>query len=526
MTTHPINGGSGIAVAVVSNWEQTHRAACWYTTTGELMVGVQNRSTQAWSTTTIIGLARAALALPVVLDTHCFAAVVICGDGRLKVFANMHDHPIREITTVNPVIVTGSFLGGLSSWVAGDVAGTAGTDLTGADVHNSYPTPIQHPDGSVRLYLRDGVSSSAAGRSNSHIWDMAAGASVFGSRTLIFKGLNVANGKGTGVTGDDSTAGDTYFNWNAYPSNPVVQDVGGGNYIEHWTWLWRRTGVVALHMTDGIIFNGGLTLQSATGGFNPDFVGCDVAGTNVLAGTTVAAYIDDNNLTLTPGSTVSSSQIIDITGNSRGINHTPSYMQYRSATNSWHTITGATVTLPVDPINTTSVQMGFSPIPPDPTYINVGGLTIDDNGYPHWIMSRNPHYHVYWNGSTWTQTQITNQFGAIIGTSPAQSIQSRVNPYWSRGRLWMLGMGGLASDPVALKQIPRLWRLDGVCSLPLGGWVPAGPEGADFGFSTGPWEPTADPVAWLTRRSIEVLTPVDDTPLVYEFGAGKQMIAA
>lgn len=379
------------AINLTSN--PTNRFAAWYDVPGELRTGRQPVAGGTWTIHKIAGTNRTALALPVKADPHNYPAIAQDGAGRLHLWANMHNNPLRYLVSASAASVT--------TWAPGTLPGV-GKAVT-------YPIPIRRPDGSLRLFLRDGPVGSGAGRADCHFWDYGL-ASTAGQPTLLFQGLLVDGGSDYDV--DDTT------NWSAYPAIPVVTG-GATNWIEHWSWIWRGKGTEAR--------------------------------SNTL----------------------------------------PSYMQYRSATKSWHAADGTPVTLPVTPLNNPATRTGM--VSDGEGYLNFGGLAIDDNGRPHLVISQGPRYHIEWDGTAWKQTRLANTLNGLTA-------HGRFNCYWLNGSLWVLGV------EYALDR-PRLWRISGNGSdgsVNMGGQVP-----------DGLWECAADPEALRRRGRVEVLTPDGDAPLVF-----------
>jgi hypothetical protein len=409
-----------LAVNLVS--DGIYRYAAWYSVDGATAYfGRQALAGGAWTIHTFAGADATTLDLPVPDDDHNFPAVALLGDGKAVVLANMHGEELKALVSDNAV--------------ASDITEWTALSLTGIGTRVTYPIPVHRPDGSTRLYFREGGALTGSARSDSAFWETAADGSTYGTKTTIFQGLEVPNAKGAGVAGDDAST-DTEFNWCAYPTVPVVTDAGGGEFIEHWAWCWRNRD----------------------SGVNPD-------RTNVL----------------------------------------PSYMQYRSATDSWHAIDGTEVTLPVDPVNTLAVQTGLTAAAEG--YLNWGGLAIDGDGFPHMMVSRNPHYHQWWDGAAWQQDSYGSAGGWTLG---GVTVLGRLNCVWLRGALWIMTAGGPTDD-----RRPRLWRLDGTGSVCLGGTIPGG----------GTWEFYLDPVRWRDGV-VDVFTPDGATPRVVSFGDNVRMVAA
>lgn len=483
---NPLNGGH-TACNLVSN--ATMRYAAWYTEAEEVMVGKQALnvggapgpwtivSTQLPGTTlnANIGLiplaARTALALPCQFDTHCWIAIALMGDGKLIVWANMHDNPVRMISCADPI-------NAFAVWV------NANATLPGSVAANSYPIPIHHPDGSVRLYMRDSAAPSGAGRCDAHFWDAAPGTSAFGvapalvGRQNLFKGLSVVNGRGPGLIGDDNTgapsnpgAGDTQFNWNPYVSYPYVEDLGGGAYKEHWFWFWRR-----------------------------DAVDVDPLRSNIL----------------------------------------PSYMNFDSRDGLWRSITGVIQGLPIDPINDLTCQTGLvgpanAAQPTSGNYTNGSSICLDDAGNPHILCSHFPKFHIWWDGAAWNQEKFgVNVAGGVFGVINCHigtdSLNSIPTIFWKDGRMWIIGGGGpIAGGGDAQKQV-FLWRCNAATGtgsitnvdatrICLASYAPTAQEavarGIAFGFTH---QALMDQEAFRLRGTVEVLMPYGDEPHVVVFG--------
>ena len=197
--------------------DATYRYAVWYTAADECRVGKQPLAGGAWQTYQFAGAARTALDMPVEHDIHNYPSIGIDSSGRLHVIANMHNDAIHYVRS--------TAAGDITSWAVGPSPAGIGTTST-------YPTFLQRPDGSLRLYLRD---VGWTGRGNGHVWDWNGTGWTMSS--LVFQGLSVPNAKGPGIVGDSFAAGDTLYNWNPYTSYKITG--GPSDWVEHWYWIWR-----------------------------------------------------------------------------------------------------------------------------------------------------------------------------------------------------------------------------------------------------------------------------------------------
>jgi hypothetical protein len=460
---------SGLGAQLVSNG--THRYGAYYTigdpssVAPEIVVCKQALGDPAdqWTTFQITGAARTQMACPIAADMHMYPSIGLLGDGSLVLAGNMAagfgTPSWKAIRCANP---SGAF----TTWAAYDMADFGG--LTSF----SYPTWIMRPDGSTRYYGTAGPTNNrGAGRTDSYIFDAPAGSSTFSAPTMLFKGLSVANGKGAGVVGDDGVA-DTDFNWSAYAARPYVEDLGGGDYVEHWFWTWR----------------------------------------------------------------------IDGSGPDRS-DIRPSYMQYRSATGTWHASDGTNVTaqLPIDPINDTAVWMrdsGGTPLAPSagetgawgPAYVNGPFILLDPaTKRPVALVGNHPEYLFSFTGAHWTQTQrgSFNSNTVMAGVS----LRGR-NPHAYIGNdLWYITGGVETSEGGINAAWPntRLWAIkaDGTDKAMLGGPIPTGTDAANAGIGTaGALEISYDPIAYRTRGVVEILLPINERPRLVSFGSQARMAVA
>lgn len=189
-----------------------------------------------------------------------------------------------------------------------------------------------------------------------------------------------------------------------------------------------------------------------------------------------------------------------------------SYVQYRSLTDTWHAADGTAVTLPIDIINDPAVQTGIDDN--GEGYLNGGGITCDNQGHPHIIISQGPHYHVWWNGTSWNKDFYTN---GILG--PAGHMVGRSGAHWFRNSLWFTSATGIGTGLVRC----ALMKEDGSTNIKLGGPVPDAQDGSDYAtangtddahFFPGTWQSLPDPIALRVRGTIEMMIPQGNVPHV------------
>lgn len=441
----------------------THRFGVYYTFSQEV-VCCKQLLTDDWDNWTVFqmsGAARTAMGVPAGSDMHDFSSIGILGDGSLVIAGNMSAaggsdawHGVRCADPVNAFNV----------WVPW-------TPALGSLNSFAYPTFMQHPDGSVRMHMNAGTTGNrGAGRANAHIWDCPAGSATFGPPQMSHQGLSVPNAKGPGITGDPGSF-DSIYNWSPYTACPAfVEDIGGGEYIEHWFWTWRHDG-------------SGL-------------------------------YTDDR----------------------------PSYMQYRSVTNTWHAADGTAVTLPIDRINDPAVWMkdaggnrlggldnesssgplGISGVQTPPMLQNAPFIVVH-KGTPYVLMSSHPEYLCYWNGTYWTQIQRGNfnantQIGGL-------SLRNRGGLFFYDNAVWYFS-GAL--DITNRTNIVNLgWPDQGLYVLPATGavkvllWHPThvGADASALGITTpSGYETGFNPVQYRKTGRVEFLVVDRNRPRLVGFG--------
>lgn len=350
-------GGDQWSTNLVS--DGTWRYAAFYDEAGELTFGKQAVVGGAWTYHTVTGAARTALGLPVIEDEHNYPALGIDSTGKIHCAANMHNNVMRHIV----------------SDTAGDItAWSQAPALTGIKTRNTYPVFVKRPDGTLRFCIRSGPTGSGSGRSDGMSWEESGGAWTQ-SIALMFQGLEVPEAGGTGVPGGDATV-ENETNWSPYVARPYVEDLGGGDWIEHWFVVWRnRSG------TTGTVAGGSYIEANGWG------AGLTVERTNIL----------------------------------------PSYLRYVSVTDTWEAVDGTAVTFPITPLNNPAIKTDLTP--PSAGWINLFGYTVDDDGHPHVLINDNPRHHLWWNGTIWQQETLSNINN--LGTLVTEPI-----PVWLRGRLW------------------------------------------------------------------------------------------
>jgi len=373
---------AGQNVAISGNYESpnicsdgTNRYVIGYDDDGELHVYKQALTAphRTWSHYLMAGGARTALALPCqdITDPHFYCTIGVHSDGHLWIFANMHNQTLRAVRSNS----------------AGDITAWTAATLTGDGTRNTYPMMWWRPDGTSRLYIRSDSGSSGSGRADSLLWDESG--SGFGTPVEIFSGVG-------GAFDDDTT--DTANNYSAYTYMPWVEDLGEGEFIEHWGWCWKESGALS--------------------------------------------------------------------------NEHVNYAQYRSESNTWHSISGATVTLPFEQDDTTT-RVGISTY--DGDMLNGGGICVSHKGYPYIITGQGTSGSgliiMWWDGDSWSSTALTSPFFFLGG------MQGRPSTLWFRHCLHFLSLG--SSDT------PRLFRYDPNDEFTDGNAVfNMGPAGADDSTGT------------------------------------------
>lgn len=363
-------------VAISGNYESpnicsdgTSRYVVGYDSAGEMRVYKQALTDphRVWTSHTMSGAARTALGLPVsdLTDPHFYCTIGVHSDGHLWIFANMHNQPLRAVRSNSP--------GSITAWTAATLTGDGG--------RNTYPMIWWRPDGTSRLYLRSDDGSSGSGRADSLLWDESGAG--YGTPVELFSGVG-------GAFDPDDT--DTANNYSAYTFTPWVEDLGGGEFIEHWSWCWRESG--------------GLSNEHVC------------------------------------------------------------YAQYRSATDSWHSMNGAVQSLPFEQSDT-GVRVGIATW--DGDFVAGGGICLDDDGHPHILNgipgSGSGQILMWWDGDSWDADATAAPFFFLGG------MQGRPSLLWFRRCLHHLGLGG--------GDTPRLIRTD--LSGLLGGSraIEMGPARAD-----------------------------------------------
>lgn len=197
-------------------------------------------------------------------------------------------------------------------------------------------------------------------------------------------------------------------------------------------------------------------------------------------------------------------------------NTLPSYAYSDNGT-TWKAMNGTTLTLPIDPTNNLACQTGIT----HPTgftetvYLNGGGICVDGNGYPHYIVSTLPWCHIYWNGSAWQQEVIP---ATGVNTLAGISMNGPAVPYWIRGALWLL----VATATPYRRFV--LIKADGTTYVPMSGPIydPAlpVPPGGNWTSGVGGSSVCADPEAYRRLGTVEVNSPDGNLPKIWQFGRG------
>jgi hypothetical protein len=173
----------------------------------------------------------------------------------------------------------------------------------------------------------------------------------------------------------------------------------------------------------------------------------------------------------------------------------------------WKSIDGTTLTLPVTDDTATALILPFAITGGEDGLSNWGSITVDDDGYPHILCSRNPFYHIWWDGSDWNQ----QQYGATTGTTVnGRVMYGRLDCAWLYNQLVVFAGGGEATSGVASLKNLSAWNLTNGDVAVLSGKLKY-----DLG---GGWECYHDPVAERLFHQIEFLIPYESAPRVFQFG--------
>jgi hypothetical protein len=138
--------------------------------------------------------------------------------------------------------------------------------------------------------------------------------------------------------------------------------------------------------------------------------------------------------------------------------------------------------------------------------ISGGGVTVDDDGNPHMIISAGPSWWIRHNGTTWTSSTLANPLHGVTHSIIAAC-------HWQHGNLYMLKWGSPQS-----RRRPRIWQITGSDQVVFG----IGGEVDSRGLNN----PVLDPEAARLFDTIEVLTPDGNTPRVATFGRAARAAAA
>jgi len=479
-----------------------YQFAAWYDLAGELHIGRVTRGVHQWGRDhqeyTFAGAPRTALGLPNDgTDQHDYPAIAVDGLGRLHLWANMH-----LAATLRAVVSTAAHT--TDGWLATAGWTSAAADFPGMQGSITYPTPITLADGRLWFYIRTGPAGSQSGRGDSYFWTRAAAGTSWAGPTTIFQGLSVPDAGGPGVPGSGPSV-DDLTNWNAYPTNPVVESERSPHPGRlHMSWIWRGLGADEDSNTlpsYGYSDDGGATWSAIDGtaltlpvtplnSIAARFPGSAFVQSIQRESSLVFAALDTPNHGLEVGNQIR--------------------YQGKASFNGIFTVAVVNGSLLVwvqaganDPAGGTgTLDLGDG-------YTNWGGLAVDDDGLPHVVASSNPVVYVRRNAANdaWVQSTIPNPLNGIIHLGLA------TNPPWLAGGLWMLKQ----SDPGHARRC-RLYQITGgTGNVVLSGAV--GGSGSAF-------EPSMDPEAYRRFGTVEVLAPDGDSPRVFTFGNGARAVAA
>lgn len=499
---------SGIAnlatnLVTVGDWQ----FALWYTLADELRIGRIVRGAQTWGVDhdeyEFAGAPRTVLGLPVPFDEHNYPAVAVDGNGRLHVWANMHNDTLRYVRTVNPH-TTGGWLAD-AGWV------DASSEMAGAEIDTTYPTPVQLPDGGMWFYIRTDTGPPAGtGASDSKHWTRGPTDTEWTERGLFFQGNEVPDAGGPGIPGSGADDSSSRTNWNAYPTVPYVEsgrDPHPGRMHMSWCWKIAPFEQGTTNVMPGYAYSddGGVTWQAIDGTVltlpvTPlNNLACRIPGSAfvkdiVRASGIVVATLDTADHGITVGDQIevwcvdlgfegvfTVGALVGDTGVAWG--------QAGADTSSYG---GAVVKTP--------------------RLLNWGAIAVDGGGLPHMFVSNNggTWFHRDDTNTGWVRETVANPVAGVTRTGRCGGV------FRQRGGLWLL-----TSRWPNLGRRVCLTRADGQSGdVTLSGNV--GTSDPDVGG----WEPTFDREAWRLFGVIETLVPDGDRPRVFTFGGHARARAA
>lgn len=544
MSFNPVSLGLG-AQNVTS--DKVNRYAIYYTYAGEIIVARQQVAFPAagWAKYQLTDAGargeRTAMQLPLLMDTHCYPAIVILGDGKVAIWGNMHGGSTTN-DRLNMMISSAPSGGHVDITAAWTDAHSTGLPSVGPSC--SYPTPQKRPDGSVRFSIRDvGISSNG----DWHYWVCPNGSSTFGARQALYQGISVPGAKPDGSTGDSATnagfvGGSTPYNWSCYPAHPTIVDNGDGTWLEYHFGVWRtfgndytKTSGATTTLTNG---QPNITASTSTMPFDPLLIGATVTGTGIPGSTTILSVnplagtaVMSANFT-GANTTTGTITVTQPSGAGAFSNVKPFVVVYHSVDDTWRSVTGTIVTLPITPM-TTAVQTGMTATDSRGVayqYENSLSIDVDNQGFPHMIIGHNPNYHIWWDGTAWHQAQLNLPLAAVAAGS--NFLFSEIQIVRFRGALWLLGQGG--PYPLDTKRI-ILTPFDGSTTFHLGHNAPDTAESigllaispAPGGSFAGNAAILHDKEALRLRGTVEIFLPEGDNPpqIAYVLGDGAMATA-
>lgn len=428
--------------------------------------------TGIWNVHKMTGAEATALSLPNTDgDSHKWCALMIGGDERMHVWANMHADPYPQpagafTAPENGLHYAVSTQSVANVWPPTFVKGF----LPQQAPANSYPTAARFQTNELVLLLRDGPLDAAAnpplangrgdsgsGRSNASIWMMPADGSAWGNKRMMFQGVKAGgtvNGLPLGgAVGYFEPDDDT--NYGPYWTNLLVEPAGSVHPGRlHLAWIWRQIPIAA----DG----------------------------------------------------------------TRSVNILPSYGYSDDKGATWRAIDGTLLTFPIGPWDGNNLACRTGLLHPTGVqsngqswdaqgYLNWGGICVDPaTGFPHMAVSQNPWFHMWWDGTIWRQASITGLPRAVkLG---GFNITSRMSCYWIKDAMWVLTNAVTPGE-----RHLRLFRVDGNRSVRLGPEIQNATPSTHGPGSGGLWEAHADPEAVRLFGVIHTLMPDGDAPRVFTF---------
>lgn len=510
------------AVNVYTSGE--YQFASYWRLDGALVVARRHRPTETFGVNhdqVVIaagsGAAATELDVPVHDDEHNYCSIFVDPQGRIHVWGNMHNDPLRYVRS-NASHTTDGWLNASTGWSAA----TMPTEET----NHTYPTPVFLRPGHVTnehafFYIRGGDGGTRSGMTNAYNWWMDDSGN-WSAKRLFFQGLSIpgaAFGGGTGSgTGFPGPATENLTNFSPYPTNfHIEEDDRPHPGRMHMSWIWRHTGTGQEPSGE---------FPDARSNFLPCYAYSDNNGRNwnSIDGTALTIPITPlNNLAARiPGGarivSISRSQdfgglviaVLDQPAAVAGIangNHVFVFNDTHSFDGEFDIVNsgaGAGGDNNVAWLQAGATETGQVGTITRQNYLNWGSICTDLNGMPHIIASLSSTRYIRRNASNtaWTESSIANPFNGQMYTV-------KMEAFWIRNQLWGATM---SSDPERRVIIQRL----------TGPNLPEVKQLSDIMGGSG-WDVSRDQVAYYLHGSCEIIAPRGDTIRLAAYGGSHRL---